>query len=179
MEISFLAAEIAFAAAWLLVRAGVWIKQRGPDWKREAVLLLMFVNLAVIIRFVFFPRAMVDGHIQPLVFDADAIFPLRVNLIPLVHLFRYAGVRDILWNVAGQYGDVRSRRHRSARRIQKAGQFPEGDGGRRADLAVHRMPAAAFRLQSFGHRRSDPQHAGNGCRIRDLRVLQAFRTSEP
>ena len=101
MEISFLAAEIAFAAAWLLVRAGVWIKQRGPDWKREAVLLLMFVNLAVIIRFVFFPRAMVDGHIQPLVFDADAIFPLRVNLIPLVHLFRFAGVRDILWNVAG------------------------------------------------------------------------------
>ena len=97
MEISFLAAEIAFAAAWLLVRAGVWIKQRGPDWKREAVLLLMFVNLAVIIRFVFFPRAMVDGHIQPLVFDADTIFPLRVNLIPLVHLFRFAGVRDILW----------------------------------------------------------------------------------
>ncbi len=101
MEISFMAAEIAFAAAWFFVRAGVWIKQRGPDWKREAVLLLMYVNLAVIIRFVFFPMALVDGHIQPLVFDADAIFPLRVNLIPLVHLFRYAGVRDIIWNVVG------------------------------------------------------------------------------
>ncbi len=101
MEISFPAAETAFAAIWLLVRICVWIKQRRVDWKREAVLILMYVNLAVIIRFVFFPRALVDGHVQPLVFDAAKMLPLRINLLPVVRLFDYSSVRDIIWNVGG------------------------------------------------------------------------------
>ena len=100
-EISFLASEIVFAAIWLFVRICVWIKQRRLDWKREAILLLMYINLAVIIRFVFFPRALVAGHVQPLVFEAADVLPLRINLIPLVHLFDYGSVRDMLWNVAG------------------------------------------------------------------------------
>ena len=61
----------------------------------------MYINLAVIIRFVFFPRALVAGHVQPLVFEAADVLPLRINLIPLVHLFDYGSVRDMLWNVAG------------------------------------------------------------------------------
>lgn len=101
ITVSFLSAELAFTALWLLTRLIVWKRQGRIIWKREAVLLLMYVNLAVIIRFVFFPRALVDGHIQPLVFDASAILPLRVNLIPLVYLFRYGNVRDIVWNVVG------------------------------------------------------------------------------
>ena len=101
IEISFPAAEIAFAAVWLFVRICVWIKKHRCDGKREAILLLMYVNLAVIIRFVFFPRALVAGHVQALVFDAAEMLPLRVNLIPLVHLFEYGSVKDILWNVAG------------------------------------------------------------------------------
>ncbi len=101
IKLSFLAAQIAFASIWLLLRIWVWRKQRGVNWKREAVLLLMYVNLAVILRFVFFPRALVDGHIQPLVFDKAAVFPLRLNLTPLVHLFVYGSVRDTLWNVVG------------------------------------------------------------------------------
>ena len=100
-EISFLASEIVFAAIWLFVRICVWIKQRRLGWKREAILLLMYINLAVIIRFVFFPRALVAGHVQPLVFEAADVLPLRINLIPLVHLFDYGSVRDMLWNVAG------------------------------------------------------------------------------
>ncbi len=101
LEISFPAAELTFTAIWLLVRIIVWIRQRRIDWKREAVLALMYVNLAVIIRFVFFPRALVDGHVQPLVFEKAAAYPLRINLIPLVHLFDYGNVRDTIWNVAG------------------------------------------------------------------------------
>ena len=101
IEIPFFAAEIAFAAIWIFVRICVWIKQRRFDWKREAVLLLMYINLAVIIRFVFFPRALVDGHVQPLIFDAGAVFPLRINLIPMVHLFRYGTIRNKIWNVVG------------------------------------------------------------------------------
>lgn len=101
LNISFLTVELAFTIIWLLTRLVVWKRQGRILWKREAVLLLMYINLAVIIRFVFFPRALVDGHIQPLVFDAAAAFPFRVNLIPLVHLFDYASVRDIVWNVVG------------------------------------------------------------------------------
>lgn len=61
----------------------------------------MYVNLAVIIRFVFFPKEPAAGHIQPLVFDAAKIFPLRIHLIPLVHLFKYGKVKNMIWNVVG------------------------------------------------------------------------------
>ena len=101
VEISFLTTELVFTLVWLLIRIAVWIRQRSIDWKREAVLLLMFINLAVIIRFVFFPKALLNGHIQPLIFDPAAAFPFRVNLIPFVHLFDYGSIRDIIWNVAG------------------------------------------------------------------------------
>ncbi len=100
-EISFFTTELAFTLIWLLARIAVWSRQRRIDWKREAVLLLMFINLAVIIRFVFFPKTLINGHIQPLVFEPAAVFPLRVNLIPFVHLFDYDSSRDITWNIMG------------------------------------------------------------------------------
>ncbi len=101
LEISFLSAELAFTAVWLFVRISTWKRQNSINWKREAVLLLMYFNLAVIIRFVFFPKDLVDGHVQALVFEESAVFPLRINLIPLVHLFDYDSIRDIIWNVVG------------------------------------------------------------------------------
>ena len=101
VEISFLFLELIFAAIWLIVRSSIWIKNRHIDLKREAVLLLMYINLAVIIRFTFFPMATVDGHVQPLVFDVAAAFPFRVNFIPFVHLFDYESKRDLLLNVIG------------------------------------------------------------------------------
>lgn len=99
--ISFFAAELTFAVVWLAARLAVWVKQRKIIWKREAVLLLLYIDLAVIIRFVFFARDTVNGHVQPLVFDPAAIFPLRVNLIPIVHLLEYDSLRDAVWNVIG------------------------------------------------------------------------------
>ena len=101
VEITFLSAELTFTAIWLLTRIIVWKKQGRIRWKREAVLLLMYINLAVIIRFVFFPRALVNGHVQPLVFDSATAFPFRMNLVPLVFLFHYDNARDIIWNVVG------------------------------------------------------------------------------
>ena len=101
VEISFLFLEIAFAAIWLIIRIAIWIKQKQTDWKREAVLLLMYINLAVILRFTFFPMSKVDGRIQPLVFDIATAFPFRVNLLPLVNLFDYDSKRDLLLNVIG------------------------------------------------------------------------------
>ena len=100
-EISFLTAEFIFTSIWIIIRIAVWVRKRRTDWKREVLLLLMYINLAVIIRFVFFPKAMVNGRVQPLVFDPAAAFPFRVNLIPLVHLFDYDSARNIIWNVVG------------------------------------------------------------------------------
>ncbi len=101
METSLLTAELIFTCIWMIARIAVWLSRKRIDWKREIVLLLMYVNLAVIIRFVFFPKALVNGHVQPLVYDPAAVFPFRTNLIPLVHLFDYDSTRDILWNVVG------------------------------------------------------------------------------
>ena len=101
VEITFLSAELIFTAIWLLTRIIVWKREGQIRWKREAVLLLMYINLAVIIRFVFFPRALVNGHVQPLVFDPARAFPFRMNLVPLVYLFDYDNAQDIIWNVVG------------------------------------------------------------------------------
>jgi glycopeptide antibiotics resistance protein len=101
VELSFLFLEVAFMVMWLIVRIAIWIKQKQIDWKREAVLLLMYINLAVILRFTFFPMSKVDGRIQPLVLDIATAFPFRVNLFPLVNLFDYDSKRDLLLNVIG------------------------------------------------------------------------------
>ena len=101
MTIHFLTLELVFTAIWLLVRVIVWIKNKRIDWKREALLLLMYVNLAVIIRFVFFPRETANGEVQPLVFDPAAVFPLRINFVPIVNILRFDTPRDLIWNLVG------------------------------------------------------------------------------
>ena len=100
-KISFIELECFFTAVWLLCRIIVWIKQGQIIWKREAVLLLMYINLAVIIRFTFFPMSRVNGSVQPLIYNASTAFPFRVNLIPFVNLFDYDSRRDLLLNVIG------------------------------------------------------------------------------
>ena len=101
IEIPFLFIEFVFTSIWLAIRIGVWGKQKHIDWKREAVLLLMYINLAVIIRFVFFPMSKVDSQVQPLIYDIATVFPFRVNLVPLVNLFDHDNKRDLLLNVIG------------------------------------------------------------------------------
>lgn len=100
-EISFIELECFFTAVWLLCRIIVWIRQRRINWKREALLLLMYINLAVIIRFTFFPMSRLDGKVQPLIYVAATAFPFRINLIPFVNLFDYDNRKDLLLNVIG------------------------------------------------------------------------------
>lgn len=101
IEISFLLTECLFALCWLLLRMTVWQLQKHIDWKRECMLLLMAVNLAVILRFVFFPMARVDGRVQPLLFDPAKVWPFRINPVPFVNLKLYASRRNLLLNVIG------------------------------------------------------------------------------
>ena len=103
-EISFLCGEVVLAATWLLLRAAVWIRQKRIDWTRELKLLVMYINLAVILRFSFFPFSRADGTVQPLVFDKADVFPFRVNLIPFFNILDYDSKRDLLLNIIGNVG---------------------------------------------------------------------------
>ena len=100
-EVSLLQLELLFALIWLVFRIVIWVKQRRIDWKREAVLLLMFVNLAVIIRFVFFPMSRINGRVQPLRFDSSEILPFKLNLLPFAHLLEYDSKKEMILNVIG------------------------------------------------------------------------------
>ena len=100
-EFSFLSVEVFFAVFWVIFRLIRCIRSGTVDPKREAVLLLMAVNLAVIIRFAFFPMDRLDGQIQPLLFDSSALFPLRVNWVPFIKLLDYDNRRDLLLNLIG------------------------------------------------------------------------------
>lgn len=103
-KISFVAGELFFSVIWLIIRVITWLKQGKIDWKREALLLLMYVNLAVIIRFAFFPMARINGKIQPLIFEADKVFPFKVNLEPFVHLAEYDNRKHMILNLIGNIG---------------------------------------------------------------------------
>ena len=89
VRIPFLYALLLFTAIWLIYRLCIWIRHRTIEWRREAILLLMYFNLAVIIRFVFFPLERINGKIQPLIFSASNILPFKIILIPFVGMFDY------------------------------------------------------------------------------------------
>ena len=101
IKISLLTGELCFALLWLLCRGMIWIQQKKIVWKRETFLLLMYVNLAVLIRFVFYPFFTVNGQIQPLIISMNSIQPLRVNLIPLVNILDYDIKREAAINIIG------------------------------------------------------------------------------
>lgn len=103
-EISFLFGEMLFTAMWFGIRIFACIHHKKINWKHEVLLLLMYINLAVIIRMVFFPYEKVNGHIQPLLFDPETALPFRVNLVPFVHITEYDSLHDTLLNILGNIG---------------------------------------------------------------------------
>ena len=101
LEITYKGMFLFITLAWIAVRAFCSIKNRNVDWKYEVKLLLVYVCLVVIARFVYFPLRPVDGRIGTLCLDVNRIFPLWINLIPIVHLFEeYDGwLTNIIGNV--------------------------------------------------------------------------------
>ena len=61
----------------------------------------MLINLAVLIRFVFYPFFTVNGKVQPLIINMGSIQPLRINLIPLVNILDYDIKREAAINIIG------------------------------------------------------------------------------
>ena len=89
------------SAAWCVSRAAVWARTRRISWKREAQLLLVYVCIAVIVRFTFCPFEKIDGRIQPLIFDPANAWPPRINLVPFTYLFDYEKLHEALLNLVG------------------------------------------------------------------------------
>ena len=101
-EITYQGLLIFITVLWIVVRVICCIKNQMFDKKKEIKLLLVYICLIVIARIVYFPMRLVDGHISSLFLDVNRIFPLWVNLIPIVHLFDiYDGwLMNIIGNIA-------------------------------------------------------------------------------
>lgn len=101
IQITYTFMVIMISVLWLIVRTVVWTKQKQVDWKRELLLLLVYICIVVVVRFTFCPFGKVDGKIQPLIFYKDNWFPFRINLIPFVYLFDYPKLSEAMLNVIG------------------------------------------------------------------------------
>lgn len=99
--IPFASVMVGITLLWVLVRAVVCLRQGRIRWKRELQLILVYICIAVVTRFTFFPFSRVDGQVQPLLFDTAKIFPPRINLLPVVYLFDYPVFREALINLIG------------------------------------------------------------------------------
>ena len=101
IEISYIEAIFCISLLWILIRGLVCFMQKKVEWKREWQLLFVYVCIVVVVRFTFFPFATVDGHTQPLIYDSSKLFPLRINLIPFVHMIDYPSLYEIVINFVG------------------------------------------------------------------------------
>ena len=101
LEITYKGMFLFITLAWIIVRVFFGIRNGGVDWKYEIKLLLVYICLVVIARMVYFPMRLVDGRIGSLYLEVDKIFPLWINLVPIVHLFEvYDGwLINIIGNV--------------------------------------------------------------------------------
>ena len=86
---------------WILLRIYFAVRNKSVSIKREAELLLVYICIIVIARFVFFPFAKADGMIRPLVFDREKMFPPRINIVPFVHMSDYAIKSEAVLNIVG------------------------------------------------------------------------------
>ena len=101
-EITFVQLFVLITAVWLLVRGFCASRNKCVNWKRECLLLTVYICIVVISRIVYFPRHLVNGHIGTLKFDAGKILPLWLNYRPFTFLKeRYSGWKgNIIGNIA-------------------------------------------------------------------------------
>lgn len=102
IEITYLQMILFITAAWIIVRAAVAIKQKTLSFKRELLLLLVYICFVVIARFVYFGFHLVDGKIATLKIDISKITLNDFNLIPFYFVFdRYGGwLMNVIGNIA-------------------------------------------------------------------------------
>jgi len=101
IEISYTQMIAAISMIWIMARAIVCMNNRRFDLKRELALILVYICIAVVVRFTFCPFGKLNGKIQPLLFDSQKIVPFWLNLKPFVYLFDYPTMREARLNLIG------------------------------------------------------------------------------
>lgn len=101
IKISYVAMVIFISIIWLVIRAVVWLKNKKITWFRELQLLLVYICIVVVVRFTFCPFGLVNGQIQPLIFDVAKMWPPRFNLIPFIYMVDYDIVGEMILNFVG------------------------------------------------------------------------------
>ena len=87
LEITYTGLFVFITLAWIVTRVICGVKNHNVDWKYEAKLLTVYICLVVIARFVYFPLHREEGRVASLFLDVDRMFPLWINLVPIVHMF--------------------------------------------------------------------------------------------
>ena len=102
IKISYMQMYIFITIVWILVRAAIAIALKNFSVKRELQMLLVYICLVVIARFVYFPLHHVDGKIGSLTIGYTAKQADMISLIPFYFLFdRYDGwLTNIIGNIA-------------------------------------------------------------------------------
>ena len=101
VEITYPGMFLFISLAWIVAIVIRGVKQHKVDWKYEAKLLLVYICLVVIARFVYFPLHLEEGRIASLFLDVEKIVPMWINVMPFVHMFEeYDGwLINIIGNV--------------------------------------------------------------------------------
>ncbi len=87
---------------WIITRLTVFLLKRKLNILREVQLILVYICMVVIARFIFLPLEHVDGHLGTLIFDASRILPFWINLMPFTFLndFYDSWQINIIGNIA-------------------------------------------------------------------------------
>lgn len=101
IEFTFTQILIFITAVWIITRIIVALKSRDFSVKRELQLLLVYVCLIVIARFVLFGFHLVDGKLDTLKIDFSKNSTEKIHLIPFYCLYdRYDGwILNIIGNI--------------------------------------------------------------------------------
>ncbi|MCR5556975.1 MAG: VanZ family protein [Butyrivibrio sp.] len=102
IEVSYIQMYIFITLIWVLVRSTIVIRSKKFSVKREMQLLLVYICLVVIARFVYFPLQRIDGKIGKLLIGSTDKPANMINLVPFRFLVeRYDGwLINIIGNIA-------------------------------------------------------------------------------
>ena len=101
-EFSYTQMFVFITIIWILVRAAIAIRLKKFSVKRELQMLLVYICLVVIARFVYFPLHFINGKIGTLTIGFSKTPFNMISLIPFYFLFdRYDGwIINIIGNIA-------------------------------------------------------------------------------
>ncbi|MCR4566902.1 MAG: VanZ family protein [Pseudobutyrivibrio sp.] len=101
-EISYLQMFVFITVCWIIFRVAHAIIKKEVKWKRELQLLLVYICIVVIARYIYFPRELVNGKIALLKVDLSKILEFNINWRALTFLWeRYDGWKgNVIGNIS-------------------------------------------------------------------------------